>query len=134
MLSHFENWTEGRWLSINASGFDTGFEGTVFNGTTRFNVALFVYGNFSGCMDQFRLIESNLSGNVVNSSESNLCTWKLLGGDESYYIEYSEFKGTGVLIVVKGYDWQGVEKPTWRFPTQRCLRPETRAVVQTSHQ
>ncbi|WP_297465576.1 hypothetical protein [Thermococcus sp.] len=134
MLLHFENRTEEKWLSINVSGFDTGFEGTVSNGTTPFNVALFVYGNFSECMDQFRFLKSNLTGDVINGSENRFCMWELLGGDESYYIECSEFKGTGVLIVVNGHDWQSVAKLTWRFPTQRCIRPGTRIVIQTGHQ
>ncbi|ACS33891.1 hypothetical protein [Thermococcus gammatolerans] len=133
MLTHFSSRQERKWLPYNVSGYEEGFEGIVSNGTSSFEVAVFVYGNLSECRKLFKSIENDLKSSlaVVNSSEGESCIWRLFSGNKSYYIECSGFWNKSVLLVVRGSDEKAVERLTWWFPTQNCLRPGTRLVVQT---
>ena len=133
MLTHFSSRQEKKWLPYNVSGYEEGFEGIVSNGTSSFEVAVFVYGNLSECRKLFKRIENNLNASlaVVNSSEGESCIWRLFSGNKSYYIECSGFWNKSVLLVVRGSNEKAVERLTWWFPTQSCLRPGTRLVVQT---
>ena len=134
MLFHFSSRQNETWLSYNVSGYKDGFEGLVSNGTTNFKVAVFVYENPGECMGWFEDIEEDLNSSltIVNSSEGESCVWRLFSGNESYYLECSKFWGRGVLLVVGGSNETAVERLTWWFPTQNCLRPGTKLVVQTS--
>ena len=134
MLFHFSLRQNKTWLPYNVLGYEDGFEGIVSNGTSNFRVAVFVYKNLSECRRWFKGIENklNVSFSIVNSSEGESCIWRLFSGNESYYLECSKFWGRGVLLVVEGSNETTVERLTWWFPTQNCLRPGTKLVVQTS--
>jgi hypothetical protein len=133
MLIQFSSRREEKWLPYNVSGYEEGFEGLVSNGTAGFRVAVFVYRNLSECRKWFESIENelNASFSVVNSSTGESCRWGLFSGNRSYYLECSRFWGRGVLLIVSGSNEKAVERLTWWFPTQSCVRPGTKLVVQT---
>ena len=133
ILVHFQfSKREKERLPYNVSGYEEGFEGLVSNGTAIFKVAVFVYENTDECIRWFKGIERDLNASlvVVNSSEGESCVWRLFSGNESYYIECSEFRDRGVLLIGSKDNVEAVERLSWWFPTQSCVRPGTKLVVQ----